>query len=416
MGRGWTDLQLRASSLASADTFSEGPPWSLFEEMRRDAPILWTPAFGNAGALEGFWSVTRADDVAAVSNDWATFSLTDGALMNKDELGGVAVVRQTLLGKDPDAHTRQRALVSSHFKPSSVRAWEPKIRAIATRRIESLKTGAPFELVEELALRVPIEVLSEILGIPNEDQDQLFAWAQAVVAFEDPIVRATVGTAGDARAAALTYSDELLKEREKCPRDDIASSIAQGRYGDEPAPSEEKAALFRQLIEAGADTTAATLVFALIAFTDNPEQWELLRGDRSLLRGAVEEALRWASPITYMRRTATRDVEMRGQLIRKGDAVVMWYASANRDPEVFENPHLFDIKRPFRPNFTFGGGGVHICLGSNLARLELRTLFDLLLDHLPDLRVIGPVTRTRGMIPMGFREVVASCPVAGVHS
>lgn len=417
MNSEWTDLQLRASALASADAFSHGPPWELLEEMRESAPVLWTPTLGKVDGTEGFWSITRADDVASVSADWETFSLAaDGPLINRDELGGISAIRQTLLGKDPGPHTLQRALVSSYFKPSSIRVWEPRIRAVAAERIEKLKNRESFELVSELALRVPIDVVSEILGIPVEDREQLFDWAQAVVAFEDPDVREEFGSAAEARTAAFAYSVKLLDERNRCPGDDIASAIATGTYGADPAPREDKAALFRQLIEAGADTTAATLVFALIAFTEHPDQWQLLRGNRELLRSAVEEVLRWASPVAYFRRTATRDATMRGELIRAGDPVVMWYVVANRDPEVFEDPYKFDITRPFRPNYTFGGGGPHICLGSNLARLELRILLDLLLDNLPHLRVTGPVTRIRGMAPMAFHQAVASCPVIGTQS
>lgn len=390
------------------DLFSEGIPHELFKSLRRESPVLWTdaPADWPESVGRGQWNITRAADIRKVSRRWETFSSArGGVMMDNRDAGGLEIIRQTLLGKDGDEHARQRGILDDAFSPARVARLENRIRAIVDRHIDAFVAGGPGDVVEGFTKKVPLDVICDLLGIPEPDRAQVFAWAQSVVASGDPEMIRLYGRPEESRRRAYEYVEGLLAERSRCPADDLATFFTTAKVDGQPVPHEHRVGLFRQLFEAGADTTMNTMSTAIQAFSDHPDQWRILLEDRSLIPNAVEEMLRWASVVTYFRRTATCDVELGGRHIREGDSVVMWYASANRDEEAFDRPYTFDVTRERCPHFAFGGGGRHFCVGASLARLELRIMLEALLERVPDLRVAGPMRRTRSNIVLGVTEL-----------
>ncbi|HWI71653.1 MAG TPA: cytochrome P450 [Baekduia sp.] len=394
--------------LTDPDLFADGIPAELFATLRRESPVLWTdaPAEWPAEVGRGQWNLLRAADIRKVSRDWETFSSARGGIMmdNRDA-GGLEIIRETLLGKDPPEHTRQRNILDNAFAPRRVTRLEDMVRTTIERHLDAFIAGGPGDIVEGFTKKVPLDVICDVLGIPEPDRPKVFAWAQSVVASDDPEQIRLYGRPEESRRRAYEYVEGLLAERSRCPADDLATFFTTATVDGGPVPDDHRIGLFRQLFEAGADTTMNTMTAGIKALSDHPDQWQLLREDRSLVPSAVEEMLRWASAVVYFRRTATCDVEVGGQLIREGDAVVMWYASGNRDEAAFDRPDTFDVTREKCPHFAFGGGGRHFCVGASLARLELRLMLEALLDRVPDLRVAGPMRRTRSNIVLGVTEL-----------
>jgi len=394
--------------LTDPDLFSEGTPHDLFRRLRRDSPVLWTdaPAEWPESVGRGQWNIFKAADIRKVSRRWETFSSArGGVMMDNREAGGLDIIRETLLGKDGDDHARQRGILEDAFTPARINPLEDSIRATVHRYLDEFITAGPGDVVEGFTKKVPLNVICDVLGIPEPDRAQVFAWAQSVVADSDPEMIRLYGHPEVSRRRSYEYVESLLAERSKCPAHDLATFFTTATVDGEPVPHEHRVGLFRQLFEAGADTTMNTMTTAIKAFSDYPDQWKLLLEDRSLIPNAVEEMLRWAGVVVYFRRTAATDVEFGGQLIREGDSVVMWYASANRDEEAFEHADTFDVTRDKNAHFAFGGGGRHFCVGASLARLELRLMLEALLERLPDLHVTGPMQRTRSNIVLGVTEL-----------
>lgn len=395
--------------MTDASLFDDGIPEELFARLRREAPVLWTeaPTDWPASVGRGQWNISKAADIRTVSRRWETYSSALGGVMidNRDA-GGLDIIRETLLGKDGEEHQRQRSILDNAFTPNRVAILEDQIRETVHRHLDDFIAGGPGDIVEGFTKKVPLTVICDLLGIPEKDRAQVFAWAQAVLANNDPVMIEKYGMPDVARRKAYEYVEGLLDERATCPAHDLATFMATAKDGNgEPVLHEHKVALFRQLFEAGADTTMNTMTNSVQTFNDYPDQWALLLEDRSHTVTAVEEMLRFASVVCYFRRTATTDVELGGQEIRAGDSVVMWYASANRDDDAFPNASRFDVTRQDNPHFAFGGGGRHYCVGASLARLELRIMLEALLDRLPDLRVDGPMERVRSNIVLGVTRL-----------
>jgi cholest-4-en-3-one 26-monooxygenase len=400
--------QLSSLDMTDPDLFRDGTPHELFKRLRTEAPVLWTaaPADWPESVGRGQWNITRAADIRKVSRRWEQFSSAKGGvMMDNRDAGGLDIIRETLLGKDAPEHTQQRGILDDAFSPSRVASMEANVRETVDRHLSSFIAAGPGDFVEGFSQKVPLDVICDVLGIPSGDRAQVFAWAQSVVASGDPEMIEKYGRPEESRRKAYEYVEELLGKRSVCPAHDLATFFTKATIDGAPVPHEHRVGLFRQLFEAGADTTMNTMSTAIQAFSDYPEQWRILLEDRSLVPQAVEEMLRWAGVVTYFRRTATADTELGGSLIREGDSVVMWYASANRDEAVFKNADTFDVTRTECPHFAFGGGGRHFCVGASLARLELRVMLEALLDRLPDLRVNGPAKRTRSNIVLGITEL-----------
>jgi cholest-4-en-3-one 26-monooxygenase len=397
-----------ALDITDPDLFSDGIPHELFTQMRRDAPVMWTdaPADWPASVGPGQWNITRAADIRLVSRRWETYSSArGGVMMDNRDAGGLDLIRETLLGKDGEDHQRQRGILEDAFTPARVTRFEGAVRATVERHLGAFIAAGPGDVVEGFTKQVPLNVICDVLGIPEPDRAQVFGWAQAVVTEDDPAMVALYGPADVARRAAYDYVAQLLDTRAGCPAHDLATFFTTATVDGHALAEEYRISLFRQLFEAGADTTMNTMSTAINAFSQYPDQWQMLLADRSLIPTAVEEMLRWASVVAYFRRTAATDVELRGQLIHEGDSVVMWYASANRDEDAFDHADTFDVTRTSNAHFAFGGGGRHFCVGASLARMELAIMLEALLDKVPDLRVAGPMKRTRGNIVMGVTEL-----------
>lgn len=392
--------------LGELDTFADGPPHALFARMRDEAPVMWTdaPADWPEADQPGFWSLTRAEHIAQVSRDPETFSSWLGGFsMRHDEVGSLDVARSTMIGKDGEEHTRQRTTVNKAFTPWRVRELGPSMQARVTGLLDAVLDEGACDLVRDLAGPLANATIADLLGVPEAERGMLDRWTDAFLSGHDDIAG---GMRGDeALAASAEYLMGLLLERRAHPGDDLITALGQVTYRGEPMPPEEQVGVFAQLFAAGIDSTKSTIAGGVLALIEHPEQQALLRQDPSLVPGAVEEILRWTPAFTHQRRTATRETVLAGQTIHAGDSVVLWLASANRDPRVVEHPDTFDVTRRRCPHQTFGGGGRHFCLGAGLARLELVTFFTELLASTEDLRLAGPPERIRSSFVNGFKAM-----------
>lgn len=402
--------------LGDLDTFADGPPHALFARMRDEAPAIWNdaPADWPEEDQPGFWHVTRAADVERVSKDPVTFSSWRGGFtMRAGEVGSLDVARSTMIGKDGGEHVRMRSTVNKAFTPWRVRDLGPGMRERVAALIDGALQGGECDLAKDLAGPLANATISDLLGVPEEDRAQLGRWADAFLAGDDDVAG---GMRGDeALAACAEYLVGLMTDRATNPGEDLITALGVATYDGEPMPPEEQVGVFAQLFAAGIDSTKGTICNGLLTLLDHPDQLQLLREDPALIPGAVEEILRWTPPFTHMRRTATRDVELGGQLIRENDAVVVWLQSSSRDPRAVERPDEFDVTRGAKqcPHHAFGGGGRHFCLGAGLARLELVTFYEELFSRATDFRLTGTPVRTRSCFVDGYTSVpLAFSPVA----
>ena len=379
-----------------AATFADGAPHALFARMRREAPVCWQPE----PAGPGFWALTRHAEVLAVSRDSATFSSARAGYMTQD-MDPVAVVqsRLMLLGMDPPEHTRLRGLVNKGFTPRRVARLEKRIRELSAAIVAAVAERGACDFVSEISGELPSLLIAELMGIPPADGRRLYELTERMH---------QSGAPADAQAAVLEmmgYASGVRAAKRAHPADDIASVLLQAEIEGERLTDLEFDLFFLLLINAGGDTTRNLVASGMLALFHHEAEFAALRRDRSLLPSAIEEMLRFCPPVVQFRRTVTRDTELRGQKLREGEKVVMFYPSANRDEEVFEAPERFDVRRAPNPHLAFGGGGAHYCLGANLARLEIRCLFDAVLDRLHDLALAGPVERLHSWFIDGPRRM-----------
>jgi cytochrome P450 len=375
--------------LSDSRTFARGFPHPYFTWLREYAPIFWHEPTAVTPDGEGFWVVTRYDDVLAVQTNPEVFSSDRGGGRTG---GGTAINDSATAGRalnttDNPKHQMLRGVVMKGFTLQAVNALEAEIRRRVDRLIDDFPDGEPFDFVAAFAREVPLQAICMVLGVPQEDRTQLCAWVdEGLSTYSSEIVAPQF-----ARRIA-DYGMTLIAEKRARPKDDILSAIVQARpdeAGGRPLSNEELRSFFTLLFAAGAETTRSAIAGGLKALIEMPEQMAALqRGDATLLRTAVEEFVRWTTPSIYKRRTATRDTELAGQRIRTGDKVTFWEMSANRDERAFERPFEFDISRSPNPHLGFGYG-VHVCLGSMLARLEMRVGFQALLARVDDFALAG---------------------------
>jgi cholest-4-en-3-one 26-monooxygenase len=381
--------------LMEAGQFAEGPPHDLFKRMRDEAPVRWNRSGPLTGApyVEGFWSVTRDEDVAAISRDPGTFSSHEaGIFLNPDQVNPLDVNRNLLLFKDPPDHTKYRLILQKSFVPHTVRTFEDQVRVRITRVIDEVIAAGRCDFVKDIAVPVPLGVLCDLMGLPDEDIPQLKRWTDEIEAGQQSTESAAaMSTLGEMSA----YLMEQIQKQVEQGGDSLVIKLREAEVDGERLTEVEILVFFALLVFAGNDTTRNTASGGMLALLEHPEQWRALREDPELIPNAVEEILRYTSVVNYFARTATSDTELAGEKIAKGDKVVMWYASASRDERVNPEPDRFDIKREEITHRAFGGGGRHFCLGAGLARLELRILFEELTRRMPDIRLAGPVERLR---------------------
>jgi len=371
-------------------------PHPLFAQLRAVAPVAWNEE-------HGFWAVTRHADVSAIGFDHETFCAGRGILV--EEIGVTYETPPTMMHTDPPAHTRYRRLVQPGFKPSVVRALEPAIRTRARVLVDGLDGGETIDIVQRLSVPLPLQVISEIMGLPVEDWERFYQWSEAVIpgATDWPEERRN-----QLQGEMITFLLDLTKERRTHPRSDVLTELAQAQVDGDQLSEAELAMFLVQLLVAGNETTRNLLSGGLVALAENPGQWQKMADDRTLLPTAVEEMLRWTTPVVSFMRTATRDTELSGVAISEGEPVLMVYASANRDEAVFgPTAGSVDVGRHPNPHIAFGFGN-HFCLGASLARLEARIVFEELLDRFDDVTPAGDVERSGSSVIAGVRRAELS--------
>lgn len=378
------DIDLDQVDLFDPRWHREGPPHELLERMRREAPVRWNPLPDGSGC----WTVLGHAEVARVSRDHETFSSYErGIMLHPDQVLPLAVTRNLLLYMDPPQHTKYRLILQSAFTPHAVRKLEEPIRERVTRTIDGFIERGSADIVRELAVPVPLGVVTDLLGIPDEDREEFLGWTTEVEA----ATRAPEPEAANEAFGALAgyLSEQIARQSAEGRTDTVLAQLRDAKIDGRPITDAEILVFFGLITFAGHDTTRNTTSTGLLALLEHPDALAELRGDPSLIGGAIEEILRWTSVVKWFNRTATREVELGGRRIARGERVVMWYASASRDEAIFEEPQTFDIHRAKPDHDAFGGGGRHFCLGAGLARLDLRVIFEEAVRRLADLRLAG---------------------------
>jgi cytochrome P450 len=395
------------------DNFANGFPHDLFELHRREAPVYWHEPTDNTPDGEGFWSVATYAETLAVLRDPETYSSVTGGTrpFGGTLLQDLAVAGQVLNMMDDPRHSQIRRLVSSGLTPRMIRRVEDDLRGRARRLLDEVEPGEPLDFLVEIAAELPMQMICILLGVPESERHWLFEAIEPQFDFGGSR-KASVGqmTPEEAGTRMYAYGQELIAAKRAEPTDDMLSVVANATLDAEglaaPFLSELELYLFFSLLfSAGAETTRNAVGGGMLALAEHPGQFAALRADPSLLPTAVEEMVRWTSPSPSKRRTATRDVELAGCGIEAGQKVQIWEGSANRDSAAFDNPDVFDICRKPNPHLGFGQG-VHYCLGANLARLELRVLYEELLGRFSSVRVVKPVEWTRSNRHTGIRHLV----------
>jgi cholest-4-en-3-one 26-monooxygenase len=406
---GTVTYPFRDIDFSDMSLFTAGPPYQLFREMRGSAPVCWSsaPPGWPDWEVPGYWNLTRAADIAAVAKSGELFSSWErGVTIPGDAVGGLDAIRAMMIGKDHPEHTSQRKVVMSVFTQRRVQSLAAVMRRRITALIDDVVERGECDFVADIAGPLPMHMVADLLGVPEEDRSRLFRWTDSIVGFHDAELQAEL-PAATAIEQATAYLTELDEDRRRNPKDDLVTVIGKAEVDGERLAQDQRAGLFIQLFAAGVDTTRATLALGVQALAGHPDQRRRLVADLTRLPRAIEEINRWASVVQYMRRTATRDTEIAGQPIAAGDGIVLWHASANRDPAFVDDPDTFDIDRDRCPHQAFGGGGRHHCLGAPLARLELTVAFEEILTRLPDIELAGPVRRLTG----NWLQSLASMPV-----
>ncbi len=386
---GKTELDV---DLTDRSLYARGVPHDLFTRLRDTAAVSWHPPVEiHTGQGEaGFWSVFRHAEIVRVQRDWATFTATDGVEINKASYDHAVAM---LTSMDPPRHTRLRRLITAGFTPRMIGRLEEHLVQRTRRILDTAAEQGACDFVSDIAFPLPMHVISDIVGIPDADRPWVFEQTERVLRAYDPTTSYTPADSEDAHAELFAYASQLSEEKRAHPADDVWTLISQAEIVDDDGQVTGLAGLelevfFVVLALAGSETSRNAISQGLIALMEHPDQLALFRGDSGVRRSATEEILRWTSPVQFFGRTATCEVELGGELLSAGDRVVVWYPSGNRDERAFGHPFHFDIERDPNPHVTFGGGGVHYCLGANLARKEIEVMLGALFDRF-DVEITG---------------------------
>ena len=391
--------------LSDSRSYVPGVPHAWLAHLRRHDPVHWQDEAGGPG----FWAVTRYEDCVTVNRDYERFSSAVRGTM-PFEMPDEDVAQQSLmmLNMDPPLHTRYRRLVNKGFTPRMVRDLEANIHRVTDVIIDQVIEKGEADFVTDLSAELPLQVIAELLGVPRDDRHRMFEWSNRMVGNEDPEYQTQAEEALVAAMELYAYAAELFAIKRIEPHADLMSVLTTVEVEGEQLSEMELELFFLLLTVAGNETTRNLMSGAMDTFFQHPDQWQRLRDDRSLLPRAVDEMLRFVSPVMNFRRTAMCDVTLSGTEIKAGDKVVFFHASANRDEDVFAEADTFDIGRDPNPHIAFGGGGPHFCLGANLARMEIRVMFEHLLDRMPDIRRRGDLQRLQSQFINGVKHLPVS--------
>jgi len=398
------------------DTNLAGIPYDEFAALRRTEPIVWVEQTqdARAGMSEesgtGYWAVTKHADVAAVSKNSKVFSSSvNGVIIRNPETAtreSIEMTKVVIINQDAPDHTLTRSIISRGFTPRAIGALEEGLELCARRIVADAVAAGSGNFVDQVASQFPLEVIGDMLGVPAEDRQKIFDWTNQMTGASDPELAREDNDPEAAAAEVLMYSMGLAAERKENPRDDIVTKLVNADKDGRGLTDDEFGFFVIALAVAGNETTRNATTHGMNAFFDNPDQWDLWVKERPATM--VDEVIRWATPVTSFQRTALEDVELSGVQVKAGQRVGLFYASANHDEDVFTDPHLFDITREHNPHLAFGGHGAHYCIGANLARTEIRMIFDALADLAPDIRRTGEARRLRS----GWLNGIKDLPVA----
>jgi cytochrome P450 len=401
-------------NLSNLDLFDSGAPWTVFSDLRETQPLHWSDEISPS---HGFWSVTRYHDIVRVLRDPETF--TSERFTNLEEVDAEQEeARRSLLETDGARHRALRRLLQGQFTPAAVAHYETFLRGLTATTLDNAFAKGEFDFVREVASDFPINVLAKLLDVPVEDNKQLIDWGNRMIGFDDPehadVLISNpesekyrlVPFRSPAALEVFAYGDSLAKERRGKKGTDLVSVLVNGDMSDGVALSERDFHTnFLLLVVAGNETTRHTISHTMINLIKNPGQLRKLQENPELIPWAVEEFLRFASPVYHFRRTATKDIEIHGTKIKSGEKIVTWFASGNRDNKIFERANDFDVTRNPNEHMTFGRGGPHMCLGNALARIELRVMFEDLISRIDSMELTGPVDYLRSNFVHGIKRM-----------
>jgi cytochrome P450 len=393
--------------LAEHDLWADGPPHESFKQMRSRCPIHWTERVSEYPDEKGFWSVTTAEDIHTVSRDWRTYSSAQGVTA-VSEVFPVELVQAMFIGMDPPKHDRLKALFQAGFTPKRIAAHEDEIRAIVVDVLDRLGERETCDLVLDVAQPAVSRVIGRFMGIPEEDDAIWARLMNSTLSGDDKDLNpeGIDGVLEKDIPEIFERCGRMIAERREHPTEDLTTVLVNAEIDGEKLEEHELVMGFFLLVAAGNDSTKATYTSGMRALMEDPEQMRLLLDDRSLLSGAVEESLRMFPAFAHFRRTAKCDAELHGQKIKEGDKVVMWYVSSNREESLYDDPDRFDVRR--NPEHqAFGAGGRHFCLGTALARLELKILLEETLERFPNIAMDG----RPAYVESGFLNQMKTLPV-----
>jgi len=418
-------MPMAAPDVTTPSLYRDGIPHDRFAELREQPGLVWHPYDDERSKKPGFWAVTRHEDIREVSRLPEIYSSAIGHSNLWDLEADALEARRSIIDSDAPDHTRLRRLVSKAFTPRNIRVWEDTTRTIAAELLDAFIEADGGDWVDMVAAPLPIRVILSILGVPVEDSDFLVELSNYLVegtgdelslppdAFGNTTELRLLPFGSPASHAMYEYAERIGAERRAEPQADIVTQLVLAEHEGDTLSAAEYRNFFHVLVFAGNETTRTAITHGAMAFADNPDQWEHLMAEPSLMEQAVDEVIRWATPVIHMRRTAAEDTVLAGTEIAAGDKVVMWYAAANRDPEAFADPFSFDVGRVDNPHFSFGGGGPHFCLGAFLARMEIQVLLeemaarDLALE-ITEPAVHAPSNFVHGVLSVGMRPRRAS--------
>lgn len=407
-------MRSQSVNLSDLDLFENGAPWQEFEKLRTDEPIHWSE---ESSPNHGFWSFTKYHDIVSVLRDPDTY--TSERFTNLEEVDDEQEeARRSMLETDGTRHRAMRQLLQGQFTPNAVAQYETFLRGLTATTLDYAFALGEFDFVKEVAADFPINVLARLLDVPEKDTKQLIEWGNRMVGFDDPehadILISDpesekyrlVPFRSPAALEVFAYGDALAKDRRGKGGTDLVSVLVNGEMRDGiPLSERDFHTNFLLLVVAGNETTRHTITHTMMNLINHPAQLQRLQENPELIPWAVEEFLRYASPVYHFRRTATKDVQVHGKTIKSGDKVVTWFASGNRDAEIFENANDFDVARNPNEHMTFGRGGPHMCLGNALARIELRVMFEDLVSRVDSMEIVGQIDYLRSNFVHGVKRM-----------